>query len=110
MTIPRVFPLNPSPYDGELNLRTSGTTAVESELSSSGNSYYDNGTGYVRSSTSDIDGGSITFTKYGVVGERVQGHFAANLCKYGYNPLYNSGQHGDIRLQRECCYLDSGTL
>ena len=86
--------LKPSPYDGELNLRTLGTTTVESELSSAGNSYYDNGTGYVRSSTSDLDGGSIIFTKYGVVGERVQGHFAANLCKYGYNPLYNSGQHG----------------
>jgi hypothetical protein len=88
--------LVPSPYDGQLNLQTAGAVKGESDLSSSGNTYYDNGTGYVRSSSSNVDGGSITFMEYGVVGERVKGHFAANLCKYGYNPLYNSGQHGAI--------------
>ena len=77
--------LNPSTYNNEINLSTSGVAVGEAEISTSGNGYYADNTSYIRSSRSEIDGGSITFTKYGAVGERMEGHFAATFCNYDTN-------------------------
>ena len=77
--------LNLNTFDNELNLSTAGVATGESDMSNSGNQYYDNGTAYFRTSGSDVDGGSINFTEYGVVGERIEGQFATTLCKYGFN-------------------------
>ena len=85
--------LNPSTYDNELNLSTGGIATGEADMSTSGNSYYGDNTSYIRYSRSEIDGGSITFTKYGIVGERLEGNFATTLCNYDFNMKTYAGTH-----------------
>ena len=85
--------LNPSTYDNELNLSTGGIATGEADMSTSGNSYYGDNTSYIRYSRSEIDGGSITFTKYGIIGERLEGNFATTLCNYDFNMKTYVGTH-----------------
>ena len=85
--------LNPSTYDNELNLSTGGIATGEAEMSTSGNSYYGDNSSYIRYSRSEIDGGSIIFTKYGIVGERLEGNFATTLCNYDFNMKTYAGTH-----------------